>query len=58
MAKRITVEIPRSCVPALLGDTEFAGKLHDAILLVENTGGITTIPVGKARKKATVSIEE
>ena len=58
MAKTIQVEIPRSTILELNGDLSFASKLYDAILEAENTGSTIEVPIGKARRKARVSITD
>jgi hypothetical protein len=56
MAKKVHVEIPRSTLLELAHDTEFSLNLYNAILEVENTGEPTTVSVGKAKQRATVSV--
>lgn len=58
MAKTIQVEIPRSTIQELNGDTAFASRLFDAILEAETTGKVIEVSIGKARKKAHVFITE
>lgn len=58
MAKTIQVEIPRSTLQELNGDTSFASKLYNAILEAETTGNVVEVSIGEARRKARVFIGE
>lgn len=58
MAKTIQVEIPRSTLQELNGDSHFASKLYNAILEAEATGSVVEVEIGKARKRAKVFIGE